>query len=223
MLEQELKNIWNNSSQTAHISIETSQLLNELNAKMTNIEKVIRIRDIREIAASVIGILIFMYLLYEIPFPLTKIGCVLSILWFCYLIFKLKNNKKQKQPIDMDLSLSQQLDTQKANMLKEAKLLNTVLYWYVLPPFIANVLFIWGFGNPVEYNWFPLVIKKLSNENMLHLLPISLKMKFIYLSGILLFNVFVVWINKRAASKDIKPIIEKIERIKNQFETNKNE
>ena len=48
-------------------------------------------------------------------------------------------------------------------------------------------------------------------------------MKFIYLSGIVLFNVFVVWINKRAVSKSIKPIIEKIEMIKNQFETNKKE
>ena len=43
MLDQELKNIWNNSSQTALISIEVSQLIYELNAKMNSIQKVIRI------------------------------------------------------------------------------------------------------------------------------------------------------------------------------------
>ena len=43
MLEQELKDIWNNSSQTPQISIETKQLITELNTKVNSIQKNIRI------------------------------------------------------------------------------------------------------------------------------------------------------------------------------------
>ena len=89
MLEQELKNIWKNSSQTSEITIETNQLVAELNTRVTKIQKTIRNRDIREISASVIGILIFSFLMYEIPFPITKLACGISILWFVFVIFKM--------------------------------------------------------------------------------------------------------------------------------------
>ena len=59
MLEQDLKNIWNNSSQKPQISIETNRLVEELNKKVNSIQKRIGISDIREISASVIGIIIF--------------------------------------------------------------------------------------------------------------------------------------------------------------------
>ena len=104
MLEQELKDIWNSSSQTAQISIETNQLGKELNTKVTSIQKKIRIRDIREISASVIGILIFSYLLYEIPFPITKIACGLSIAWFVFVILKSMKSKKQNTVSNFSLS-----------------------------------------------------------------------------------------------------------------------
>lgn len=46
MLEQELKNIWKNSSKTARISIETDRLVQEFDTKMTTIQKNIRKREI---------------------------------------------------------------------------------------------------------------------------------------------------------------------------------
>ena len=96
MLEQELKDIWNNSTRTTKISIETNLLVEELNVKVNSIQKKIRIRDVGEISASVIGILIFGYLLYEIPFPITRISCIFSIVWFAYVIFKFSKSKKQQ-------------------------------------------------------------------------------------------------------------------------------
>lgn len=86
MLEQELKDIWNNSSQSGQISIETKQLTEELSTKIKSIQKKIRSRDIREISASIIGILIFGYLLFEIPFPVTKVACGLAIAWAIFVV-----------------------------------------------------------------------------------------------------------------------------------------
>ncbi len=150
MLEQELKNIWKNSSQAAKIKFDLSRLLSALNGKMNRIEKSIRRRDITETTVAILMIPVFGYFAYEIPFPLTKVGSILIIIWLGYLIFKLRDVKKHKPRVDLTLSFREQLENQKAYMLQQARLLDTVLYWYLLPPFIANAILVLGLGNPAE-------------------------------------------------------------------------
>lgn len=208
MLEHELKEVWKNTSQTDNIRFNSTQLLNDLNNKMSRFEKTIRIRDIREISASVFGILLFGYFAYEIPFLLTKIASVFGMIWFVYVIYRLKNIKIQ--PTDLTLSLRNQFENQKGNMLQQARLLDSVLYWYVIPPFLMNILFVVGLGDPTEYGWSHLFAK---------VLPLSINMKIITLVGIASFNLFTIWINKRAVKKDIKPIINDIERAIDELES----
>lgn len=209
MLEQELKDIWNNASQTAQISIETNQLVEELNAKVSNLQKKIRTRDVREISASVIGILLFSYLLYEIPFPITKVACGLAIAWFVFVILKFRKSKIQNIKTDFSLSLTEQLKNQKTMMVQQAKLLDSALYWYAIPPFIMNFIFILGLENPTDYNW--------TNSVAESLLPLSSNLKLITLIGLALFYAFTFWINKRALTEDVKPIIESIEKMQQQI------
>lgn len=221
MFEQELKDIWKKGYQEEDFKIDLSRLKTDLKGKMDTLKRSIRRRDITEIGASIFGILSFSYLAYEIPFPATKIACILTVLWFVYVIFKLKKNKKQKQPIDLSLTFRDQITNEKANMLQEVKLLNTVLYWYVIPPVIFNVIFIWGFGNPTDFDWTPWIIEKLVDNNKLDLLPISLLMKLLYVFGIIGFNVFVIWLNKRAVKKTLMPLIENIDTVISQLEDEK--
>lgn len=210
MLEHELKDIWKNTPQTDNISFNSSQLMNDLNDKVSRLEKIIPARDLREISASVFGILLFGYFAYEIPFLLTKIVSIFGMIWFVYVIYRLKNIQKHKLPTDLTLSLRDQLENQKENMLQQARLLDTVLYWYVLPPFLMNILFVVGLGDPAEYGWSHLFAK---------VLPLSINMKIITLVGIALFNLFTLWINKRAVKKEIKPVIKEIERVINELES----
>ena len=219
MLEQELKNIWKNSSKSEKIKFSTSRLLMDLDRERNSIEKSIKIRDTTEISASIFGILTFCYFAFEIPFPLTKVACVLTIVWFIYLILRLKKNKKQKHQIDLTLSLREQLCNQKANMLREIRLLDNILYWYILPPLLANVLFIFSFGNPEDYNWFPYIIERLTEENLLSFLPISMHTKIYYLSGSILYCTFLFWINKRVIKKQFQPMVKTIERMQKQLES----
>lgn len=209
MLEQELKDIWNNSSQTAEISIETKQLVEELNTKVSRIQKKIRIRDIREMAASAIGILLFGYLLFEIPFPITKVACGLAIAWFVFVILKFRKSKTQNIKTDFSLSLTEQLNNQKTMMGQQAKLLDSALYWYAIPPFIMNFIFILGLENPTDYNW--------TNSLAESILPLTSNLKTITIIGLALFYAFTFWVNKRALTKDVKPIIESIETMQQQI------
>lgn len=209
MLEQELKDIWNNSSQSEQISIETKQLTEELNTKINSIQKKIRSRDVREIYASIIGILLFGYLLFEIPFPITKIACGLAIAWFVFLIVKFRKSKLQNTNTDFSLTVAEQLNIQKTKMLQQSSLLDSALYWYAIPPFIMNFIFILGLENPIDYNW--------TNNVAESLLPLSFNFKIITLIGLALFYTFTFWINKRALNKDVKPTIKSIENMQQQI------
>ena len=209
MLEQEIKDIWSNSSRTAKISIDTSQLVEELNTKVTTIQKKIRIRDNTEIYASVIGILIFGYLSYEIPFPITKAACALSIIWFVFVIFKFRKSKIQNTKSNLHLSLTEQLEQQKVTMKLQLDLLDSATYWYTIPPFIINLIFIFGLENPSDYNW--------TNRIAENILPLSMNLKIGTIIGLAMFYALTFWLNKRAIIKEIKPLLNNIKTVEQQI------
>ena len=209
MLEQELKNIWKNSSKTARISIETDRLVQEFDTKMTTIQKNIRKRDVREISASVFGILLFSFLAYEIPFPITKFSCFLSILWFAYVIYKFRKSNQQNSSEKLSLPLKEQLTHKKQLLQQQLKLLNSAAYWYAAPSLITNFIFIIGLRNPADYNW--------TNQIAESLLPLSVNAKAGTLIGLGIFYLLVVWIHKIAAKKDVHPILKSIEAIQQQI------
>jgi cbb3-type cytochrome oxidase subunit 3 len=209
MLEQELKNIWKNSSKTARISIETDRLVQEFDTKMTTIQKNIRKRDVREISASVFGILLFSFLAYEIPFPITKFSCFLSILWFAYVIYKFRKSNQQNSSEKLSLPLKEQLTHKKLLLQQQLKLLNSAAYWYAAPSLITNFIFIIGLRNPADYNW--------TNQIAESLLPLSVNAKAGTLIGLGIFYLLVVWVHKIAAKKDVHPILKSIEAIQQQI------
>jgi hypothetical protein len=211
MLEQELKNIWRNSSKTERIKFETSRLMIDLKNKINRMEKSIRNRDRVEITTAILMIPVFGYFAYEIPFVITKVGCILTMIWFGYLIYKLKDVKKHKLPINLALSFCEQLANQKAYLIQEARLIDNVFYWYLLPPFVAHVIVILGLGYPVEYGWSNII----ANE----ILPIPLMNKIVYLIFVAVLYAGILWLNKRAVKKDIKPVIKEIERVQQQLES----
>lgn len=209
MLEQELKQIWKNSSQAEKIKFDISRLMMDLNGKLLSFEKKIRNRDLREIGAAILGILIFSYMAWVIPFVLTKLACVLTIFWLVYVIYRLRQVKKYKKDIEVSSSYIDQLKHQKEYFLKEAKLLDSVLYWYVLPPFLINVLFVSGLGSPVELG---------EGGRMFDFLPFDLGEKLRFLGLVAAFSVFVVWLNKKAVKKNFLPLISRIEDLEAELE-----
>jgi len=209
MLEQELKNIWKNSSKTARISIETDRLVQEFDTNITNIQKKIRKRDVREISASVFGILIFSFFAYEIPFPMTKFSCFLSILWFLYVIYTFRKSNQQNSSENLSLPLKEQLAHKKQLMQHQQKLLNSAGYWYAGPSFITNFIFIIGLRNPADYNW--------TNQIAENLLPLTVNAKVGTIIGLGIFYLLVIWVHKIAAKKDVQPILKNIEDIQQQI------
>lgn len=211
MFEQELRDIWKNSSEAERIKFDLSQLLVDLNKKMNQIEKDIKKRDRREIIASIIGIIMATYLAYVVPFPISKAACLLSITWFGYVIYKLRSTKNSAIPVDLTLPFRRQLEDQKANMQQQAQLLDTVLYWYVLPPYLVNVLFILGWGDPAAIGWDHFLAGIFSS--------LTLTGKLTLLAFLAVFYGFIVWLNKHAVKVRYKPIIQDLDKLIHQLDS----
>jgi hypothetical protein len=87
-------------------------------------------------------------------------------------------------------------------MCKQVKLINLAAYWYSIPSFIINLIFIVGLESPSDYSW----TNKIANS----VLPLSMNMKAVTLIGLVFFYAFIIWINKRGLTRDLKPILAKI-------------
>ncbi len=203
MIEQELKAIWHKSSQIERIELDLTTLLIELKNKMDTTDRRIRRRDRREIIACYIGMLPFAFMAWEIPYPISKLACLLTIGWFAYVIYRLKKAGRNKEP-DLSLPFKEQLESRKNYLKGQAQLLNSVLYWYVLPPFLINVLFFAGIGEPSDYNW---------TSFLAEWLPDGLRDKIVSLSFVAVFYAYIVWTNRKAARTYYPPLIRDIERI----------
>ncbi|MEP5613381.1 MAG: hypothetical protein ABJP45_14100 [Cyclobacteriaceae bacterium] len=209
MLDKELKDIWRNSSQKEKIKFDLSRLLIDLNTKMEHLEKTIRRRDFREITACVIGFFLFGYFAYEIPFPITKAACIFAMFYFLYVVYRIKKAERKDSESGLSLSFRDQLVSRKIHLTRQADLLNSVLYWYVLPPFIMNIVFILGLGDPTVYHWEP---------RLLHLLPLTTPEKIKTIIILALFYSLIVWLNKRAVQKTLNPAIQEVKRVLKELE-----
>ncbi len=87
-------------------------------------------------------------------------------------------------------------------MQHQAIFLDSAAYWYATPAFLTNFIFIVGLGNPADYNW----ANSLANS----VLPLTVNMKIITLIGLAFFYGFSIWVNKRAETRDVKPLLQNI-------------
>jgi hypothetical protein len=106
--------------------------------------------------------------------------------------------------------MKDQLADQEAAIQHQADLLDSIAYWYAIPPFIINCIFLLGLGNPADYNW--------TNSLAGSILPLTVNLKIVTIIGLAFFYAFIIWINKRAARKDIKPILKNIAIIQQQLD-----
>ncbi|HCX21598.1 MAG: hypothetical protein CMB80_27530 [Flammeovirgaceae bacterium] len=199
MLDQDLKNIWQRSSSEEHIAINYENLTKEMTMEIESTNQKIKSRDQREIGASIIGILFYGYIGWDIPFFWSKVACGLLIVWFGYVIYRLKSQRKNEIP-EPSLSIREQLTQRKEYLTGQANMLNNVLWWYILPPTLCNVLLYFGAGDP-----------SLWDSRFAGILPESIVAKITVMIIIIAFNAYVFWINKKAVRTELKPLIHQVE------------
>ncbi|MBL4655994.1 MAG: hypothetical protein JKY33_09250 [Bacteroidia bacterium] len=184
MEEKEIKELWQRSVTADRIQLERSTLLRDVSKELNTIEKAVKRRDLLEISAAIFVAVAFIPIAITAPGLISKIGAGLVIPSSLFVIFKLLQVKKYQKPKGLARSLKENLIHQRDFLEKQKALLDTVLYWYILPPAIGITMYVIGLNS-------------------------SLSALVTRLSVLLVMYVAVYFLNKHAVKKDLIPLLEK--------------
>ena len=190
MIKEELIKIWQSSPRQERIKFEKSHLMIELQSSLNRLDKKIKYRDLIETAAAIVVVPIFLFTAYNVPHTLSRIASVLIAFWAIYVIFKLQKAKKN-QPHRLSDSYLDYLRQMRLYLKDQKKLLDEVVYWYILPFMAFVLLFMIGFINLPD-DWIHMVKPGILCVGV----------------GILAFV-----LNKRAVKKTIVPRLKKIDEL----------
>ena len=144
-MEEELIKIWQSSPNQERVKFEKSRLMIDVQSSMDDFHKKIKYRDLREQIAVALVIPVFAYYAYTIPHLLTKVASVLIIGYGLFVAIRLRNAKKHKPGAFTETYLDY-LHKTRDYLLIQKQLLDSVLYWYILPGMTLTMLFVMGFG-----------------------------------------------------------------------------
>lgn len=188
-MEEELIKIWQSSPNQERIKFEKSRLMIDMQSSMDRLHRGIKYRDMREYIAIAIVIPAFGYAAIAMPFIVTKIASVFIIAWAVYIAIKLRNAKKKKPGAFTETYLDYLRKTREYLMLQK-QMLDSVLYWYILPGLTLTMMFVAGVG-------------------------ITDRVKFIIKFAIanVVLAVATYYLNKKAVSTEIVPRLKKIDEL----------
>ena len=190
MIEDELVKIWQSSPNQERVKFEKSRLMIGVQSTLDELHKKIKYRDLREQLAIIVISPAFGYWAYKTPFIVTKIASVLIVLWGIYVALRLRRAKKHK-PTAFTETYLEYLYKSRGYLNIQKQLLESVLYWYILPMMIFLFLFVLGPGVTPER------------------LPVIIRSGAIFSA----IGVGTYFLNKRAVRKELMPRLEKIDEL----------
>lgn len=190
MIEEELIKIWQSSPNQERIKFEKSRLIIEVEADLDRVHRKIKFRDMAEQLGILFGAPVFVYFTFTNPYVLSKIASALIVVWGVFVAIRLRLARKH-QPGAFTETYVEYLYKTKEYLRIQKHLLESIIYWYVLPGFLLVSLFLLGpIGEP---------------EKTASILKA--------LSGNMILAVAIYFLNKRAVTKEIIPRLDKVDEL----------
>jgi hypothetical protein len=191
MIEDELVKIWQSSPNQERVKFEKSRLMIDVQSSLDRLHRFVKYRDLMDTIPAIIIIPAFAFYTFIGPFTLSRIASGFIALWAIYLIIRLRKAKKNK-PGAMTGTYLEYLRTNRRFLMDQKELMETVLYWVVIPLITLVSLFFIGvfIGRPGP--------------------PIK---RAIALGGNVVLGIVVYFMNKWAVKKQIMPRLEKVDKL----------
>lgn len=187
MDDNTLKQLWLELCQTQKLEINTERLIESISQKVSNLEKMIRRRDQLEIFIAVLMMPIFGWWLITVPQVLAKIGAAIILTNCGLVIFRLIHARRINVKEDAASAIKYNLMVALQRVQKQIGLLNTVLWWYLMPFFIGIICF-----------YYASVISVLS--------------RVVYTIIVAALYGYIYYINKKVVKKKLKPMQDAIKK-----------
>ena len=171
------------------MKFEKSRLMIDVQSSLDRLHRFVKYRDLMDTIPAIMLIPVFGYYAFTGPFMLSRIASGFIAVWCIFVIFRLRKAKRSK-PNSMTGTYLEYLQKNRQFLMDQKELMNTVLYWAVIPMITLVSLFFAGvfMGRPGP--------------------PIK---RAIALSGNVVLGVVVYLMNKWAVKKQIMPRLEKVD------------
>jgi fumarate reductase subunit C len=149
MIEDELINIWQSSPKVEQIKFEKSRSMIDVQSSLDRFHRLIKYRDLTELIGQLIGLPVFVFYIYYVPFLLSKIASFFIVLLGIYIIYRFRRVKKHKPSVLHETYLDY-LSKSRKYVAAQKRLLETALYWYILPATMLCTIFILGYSEKIK-------------------------------------------------------------------------
>lgn len=135
MNDIELKQAWKKLEiDKEKINFQSPNLKMNMEQEIIKFEQRVNARDRREIITASILVILFTIIAIMNEGSM-RIGAILLIFYFVWVIFYLTKAKNQKPTFSISKSIKNQLIEYKSYVVVQRNLVKNVLYWYILPIF----------------------------------------------------------------------------------------
>jgi hypothetical protein len=151
MNDNELKSLWHEQEWQPPTPLSDAELLIRMHARMRRFDRTIFWRDIRELAACAFILVFFGRSLFQSASTLTHAGAALLVAASIWIALALMIARRRHKPLPPSVPMSEFVAAERTKVDRQRSLLQSVLWWYILPIYIGVALFILGSGADVTF------------------------------------------------------------------------
>jgi hypothetical protein len=198
MNDDELKNLWQRQPLRSP-ALSPAQLSSAMQIKTTHLRRTLVARDVRELSACVIVVVIFGIYFFINRAPIARLGALITVAGSIFIAWKILHARRITPAAKPDATLVESLRAELHSVRTQSQLLRSVSWWYLLPLAVGTLAFVWGM--PFTNLVFDLVFR----------------ITFTLFS--LALDVFIYRLNQRAVSQQLLPVERQLESLLHSAET----
>jgi CubicO group peptidase (beta-lactamase class C family) len=204
MNDDELKKLW--QQQPLREPPSTAALIAAMQKQTSQLRRVLDARDLRELVACAVVIIIFGYYFFHQGGPISRLGDLIVIGGAIFIAGKLVYTRRTTQSAPPGATVVESLRAELKSVRAQSRLLGSVLWWYLLPLTIGELVFIWGDSIHLHAANFAVLLIMVSANIFVTLVIIAV-------------NACVYWLNQWARRKRLLPVEAQLQSLLHSAET----
>ncbi|HEU4585044.1 MAG TPA: hypothetical protein VFR95_04795 [Gemmatimonadaceae bacterium] len=178
---------WQSQAISEESKMTEDEMLQFVKRESSAFDRAIARRDRREVVAGIVVAILFLPLLFTGPW-LSRVGVLVVFAALALIYRRLGAARRVEASERVELSLAELLETERAKVEGQIRLLESVVSWYIIPPAVGAMLIVMGLDG---LSWFTAG----------------------YALLMLAIAVLVYWLNRFAVRHDLRPRRTQLDRL----------
>jgi hypothetical protein len=152
MNDNDIKKLWQQQS-LRDPALSPAQVMSAMQNKTTQLRRTLLARDVRELAACVVVVVIFGIYFFINGAPIARLGALLTVGGAVFIAWRILHARRTTPAAKPDATVVEALRAELHSVRTQSRMLRSVAWWYLLPLTVGTLVFVWGmpFDNLATY------------------------------------------------------------------------